>query len=142
MKNGLKIVKTTEPGLAAYKMVEKGAIINWFEITAPEGYFSINDKISDIMSTLRGKLVLMAFIAKVFKSSKKGKPAKKGKKGEVKAAGFELKMNDGIMKMLGGFSIARIAGMLGMAGDMAPTVTKEDLLAVNAKLNKVKKPRK
>ena len=32
-----------------YIMKETGDVINWFEIDMPEGYFSINDKLSDIM---------------------------------------------------------------------------------------------
>ena len=38
-----------------YIMKETGDVINWFEIDMPEGYFSINDKLSDIMATTRGK---------------------------------------------------------------------------------------
>jgi beta-galactosidase len=40
------------------------------------------------------------------------------------------------MQMLGGFSILRLSSMVGMAGI---TITKEQLLDINAKLNKVKK---
>ncbi|MBE6886898.1 MAG: glycoside hydrolase family 2 protein [Ruminococcaceae bacterium] len=131
-----KLNKVAQPN-PAYRMVEKGAIINWFDITAPEGYFSINDKISDIMATVQGKMLFMGMAAKMFAS--KGKD---GKEGGVKAAGFDLKMNDGLMKMMGGFSIARIAGMIGLMGEGGPTITKEDLLAINAQLNKIKKPNK
>ena len=41
--------------------------------------------------------------------------------------------------MLGGFTVLRMTSMLGMANI---SFTKEELLAVNAKLNKIKKPRK
>jgi len=43
------------------------------------------------------------------------------------------------MQMLGGFSILRMSSMVGMANI---TVTKEELLTVNARLNKIKKPTK
>ena len=135
-KDESRINKVAEPN-PAYRMVEKGAIINWFDITAPEGYFSINDKIADIMATMQGKMLFMGMAAKMFAS--KGKD---GKEGGVKAAGFDLKMNDGLMKMMGGFSIARMAGMIGMMGEGGPTITKDDLLAINAQLNKIKKPKK
>jgi polar amino acid transport system substrate-binding protein len=39
-----------------YRLKEKGAILNWFDVDAPEGRFSLNDKLGDIMTTLRGKL--------------------------------------------------------------------------------------
>ena len=41
-----------------------------------------------------------------------------------------------MMQMLGGFTILRISGMVGMMG---VNLTKEDLLDLNAKLNKIKK---
>ncbi|MBP1554161.1 MAG: glycoside hydrolase family 2 protein, partial [Oscillospiraceae bacterium] len=135
-KDESKINKVAQPN-PAYRMVEKGAIINWFDITAPEGYFSINDKISDIMATVQGKMLFMGMAAKLFAS--KGKD---GKEGGVKAAGFDLKLNDGLFKMMGGFTIARMAGMMSLMGEGGPTITKEDLLAINAKLNKIKKPNK
>jgi len=50
--------------------------------------------------------------------------------------GFE--MNDSMMQMLGGFTVLRLSGMIGMMG---VELTKEDLLALNAKLNKIKKPK-
>ena len=44
-----------------YIMKETGDVINWFEIDMPEGYFSINDKLSDIMATARGKMFMISF---------------------------------------------------------------------------------
>jgi beta-galactosidase len=40
------------------------------------------------------------------------------------------------MQMLGGFSILRLSSLMSMAG---LTFTKEQLLDINAKLNKIKK---
>ena len=42
----------------AYRLVEQGAVLNWFDITEKEGYCSLNTKIGDIMGTLRGKSLL------------------------------------------------------------------------------------
>ncbi len=112
-----------------YRLKEKNAVINWFEINVKEGYFSINDKISDITKTLRGKLILLGLVKKIMPKKKKGE------KGGV-MGGFE--MNDTMMQMLGGFTILRISGMIGMMGT---NLTKEDLLAINKKLNRVKKPK-
>ncbi len=113
----------------AYRLKEKGAILNWFDITEPEGYLSLNDKMSDIMATLQGKLLLGGLMMKFMP---------KNKKGNMEAMGFEL--NDSMMSMLGGFTILR---MLGMAGGMLGIeVSKEELLELNAKLNKIKRPKK
>ena len=47
-------------------------------------------------------------------------------------------MNSGVMDMISSFTILRFTGMLGMRN---VTFTKEELLKMNAKLNKIKKPR-
>ncbi len=113
-----------------YVLKEKGAILNWFDITEPEGYLSLNDTIGTIMSTLQGKMLMGAMMLKMMP---------KGKDGEKpKAMGFEL--NDNMMSMIMGFTIIRVLNMAG--GMMGLTVTKEELLDLNAKLNKIKRPKK
>jgi len=125
-----KIVKVEEFN-SAYRLQEKGAILNWFDITEVEGHFSLNDKISDIMATMQGKLLFMGMVAKLM--------PKKGEKAE--GAGFDLgEMDKGaMMQMMGGFTVLRLTGMMGMMG---VNPTKEQLLDLNAKLNKIKKPKK
>ena len=122
-----------------YVLVEKGAVLNWFDIDAPEGRFSLNDKISDIMSCWRGKLW---FAGVGMKLKKKMKANKKGD-GEKKSGGFDVDLKggsgSGIMQMLGGFSVLRLSSMMGM---MNISFTKEELLKMNKKLNRIKKPRK
>ena len=113
-----------------YRLVEKGAVLNWFDIDAPEGRFSLNDKISDIMSTLFGKLWFIRTMLKV----KNKMP--KNKNGKSEAAGFEL--GDGIMQMMGGFTVLRLTSMMGM---MNVSFTKEELLKMNKQLNRIRKPK-
>ena len=48
-------------------------------------------------------------------------------------------MNDSMMQMMGGFTMIRLAGMI---GTMGINLTKEQLLAMNAQLNQIKKPAK
>ncbi len=110
----------------SYRLREKGAVLNWFDITEPEGYLSLNSKMSDIMATLRGKMLLGGLFLKI-------KGAMKGGEG---GSGFE--MTDGIMQMMGGFTLLRLTGMMGM---MNVSFTKEELLDMNAKLNKIKAPK-
>ena len=117
------VINKVEKFDESYRMREKTAILNWFDITAPEGYFSLNDKIEDILKTTRGTLLFMGLFGKMIP-----------KKGEKVMGGFE--MNDSMMKMLGGFTVLRLAGMV---GTMGLKLTKEDLLDLNAKLNKIKK---
>ena len=104
-----------------YRMKEKGAILNWFDITMPEGYFSLNDKLSDIMANEQGRAFFMGVMGKLMP----GKMADQ-------AAG-----NGGaMMQMLGSFTVVRMVGLMGAAG---LKMTKEELLAINAELNKIKK---
>ena len=128
------IRKVDEPNME-YVLVEKGAVLNWFDIDAPEGRFSLNDKISDIMATKRGKLWLIGMALKLKKKMSAGK------KGEKKSGGFDVDLKGGngadMMQMLGGFSVLRLTGMMGM---MNVSFTKEELLKMNKKLNRIKKP--
>lgn len=113
-----------------YIMKETGDVINWFEIDMPEGYFSINDKLSDIMATTGGKMFMISFGARLMKKMK-GAGGKEGG-----GAGFE--MNDGMMKMMSGFTVKRLLSLMGMAGEGA-AMTKEEMLEINRQLNKIKK---
>ncbi len=112
-----------------YRLKEKNAIINWFEVSMPAGRLSLNSKMSEIMATFRGKLVIMSFFMKMMPKKKKGE---KGGMGD-----FEMN-KDQMMQMLGGFTVLRLSGMVGMMGI---TLTKEDLLRMNKKLNKIKVPK-
>ena len=104
-----------------YRLKEKGAILNWFDITEVEGYLSINDKMSDIMATEGGKALISNMMGSFM-----------GGKGE--ASGF--KVTPEMMKMMGGFTMIRLCGLLGTANIK---ITKEQLLALNSALNKIKK---
>ena len=52
------------------------------------------------------------------------------------AMGFE--MNEGMMSMMGGFTVLRLFTLMGGMMDMK--FTKEQLLGINAQLNQIKKP--
>jgi len=57
-----------------------------------------------------------------------------GEDGAPKAMGFEI--NASMMQMMGGFTLVRLIGMLGMTG-FKPT--REELLGFNAMLNQIPK---
>ena len=133
-----KIRKVDEMNMD-YVLVEKGAVLNWFDIDAPAGRFSLNDKISDIMSCLRGKLW---FAGMGMTLKKKMSAGKKDSKDDKKSGGFDVDLKGGnmggMMEMLGGFSVLRLSSMMGM---MNISFTKEELLKMNKQLNRIKKPK-
>ena len=126
------IIRKVETFNEEYRLREKGAILNWFDIDAPEGYLSLNDKMSDVISTIQGKMIFMGLVGKLMGG--KGK----GKDGKVEAMGFEV--GPEMMSMMGGFTVLRLFTLMG--GMMDVKFTKEELLELNAKLNKIKRPKK
>ena len=126
------VIRKVEEMNPDYILREKGAVLNWFDVEAPEGRFSLNDKISDIMSTLRGKLWFVKVGLKLKKQMSKNSTGKK-----KEAMGFEL--SEDMMKMMGGFTVLRLTGLIGM---LNITFTKDELLAMNKQLNRIRKPRK
>lgn len=121
-----------------YRMKEEGAVINWFEINTPVGYYSVNDTIGDIMQSFRGKLAMLkigAMLLKVLKgdSQPSDEPKKKKSKG---ASVMGFKPSKEMLQLGYGFTVKRVISMLG------GKFTKEQILKINAILNKVKKPKK
>ena len=112
-----------------YILKEKGAVLNWFDVETPEGRFSLNDKMSDIMSSFWGKLWFIKLGLKIKKSLSGG---------NNKAMG-DFEFNEGMMQMLGGFTVLRLTNLM---GNMNISWTKEELLKMNKQLNKIRKPKK
>ncbi|MBO5944282.1 MAG: glycoside hydrolase family 2 protein, partial [Clostridia bacterium] len=122
----------------AYVMKEEGQVINWFEINTPDGYLSINNTIGDIMSTFGGKLVMVKFLMMLKNSMGGGKKDDGEEKKGNMLSGFKVTpaMLKNVYGMAKGFTIKRVFSMLG------GSFTKEQILELNAKLNKVKAPKK
>lgn len=121
-----------------YRMKEEGAVINWFEINTPVGYYSVNDTIGDIMQSFRGKLAMLkigAMLLKVLKGD--SQPSDEPKKKKSKSASvMGFKPSKEMLQLGYGFTVKRVISMLG------GKFTKEQILKINAILNKVKKPKK
>ena len=115
-----------------YILKEEGMVLNWFEITEPEGYFSINDTIGDILKTLRGKI----FFVKILKKIKAQLSGPKDSKKEKDPSAASNTINKATMQLAMGFTVKRAISMIGAK------FTKEELLEINAKLNKIKRPKK
>ncbi len=125
------IIRKVETFRDDYRLKEKGAVLNWFDITEVEGHLSLNSKFGDIMATIPGKMLLMSLIAQ--KLPKGGNDEKKG------GFSFDMASIGGMMDMLSSFTLLRLTGMMGMVN---VSFTKEELLSINAKLNKIKAPKK
>ena len=108
----------------AYRLKEKNAILNWFDITEKEGCFSLNDKISDIMATDAGRAMLGQALQSL--SALGG-----GKQGGAP---------EGLMKMIGSFTVLRLFSMASLMDNKETKITKEMLLEFNRKLNEIAKP--
>lgn len=121
------VIKKVEAFNEAYRMKEEGAVINWFEINTPPGYYSVNDTIGDIISTFKGKI----FALKLVKILKKSLSASSGDKNGMSVVG--VKINKTMIEMAKGFTLKRALMMLG------GKVSKEDILKINDMLNKIKK---
>ena len=112
-----------------YRLSEKGAILNWFDITAPEGFYSLNNKISDIMESEEAGKVLTEFLTPLVAGMMGADTV-----GEEKEEDKENSSLNKIVDMMGSFTVLRLTSLLG-AGHVE--VTKEQLLDLNEQLNKV-----
>lgn len=117
-----RIVKVDEFN-NAYRMTETGDVLNWFEITAPEGFFSINDKMGDILENPAGREMMMG----IFKSMMK--------EGEENGG---MMNNAEMMKFLAGFTVKRMLSMVGTVGG-GKGIGKEEMLKLNSALNQIHK---
>ena len=104
----------------AYRLREKGAVLNWFDVTEPEGFFSLNDRIGDIAAVQEGRAVIDGLLARA---------------GGGTAAGFSI--TDSMREMANGFSVLRLINLMGASG---AAFTREELLEINRRLNRIKRP--
>ena len=102
-----------------YTLKEKGAVLNWFDITEPEGCLSLNDKVEVILASHEGDRVMAEFFSK------------------IQDAMPSQGMTADLMKMLGSFTLLRLTSMVAM---MDVTFTKEELLTLNRRLNRIRRP--
>ena len=107
----------------AYRLVEKGAVLNWFDITAPEGYLSLNDRMDTIMATEGGKAIMMGLLGPAMSAMTGGNMDAEESVGKM-------------MGMMGSFTVLRLTSLLGAAH---VEFTKEQLLALNDQLNQIAK---
>ena len=116
-------IRKVEKFNEAYILREKGAVLNWFDITEIEGYYSLNDELQEIMKAPEGQAMLMNMMTGIMSGSGQDTMIKPENMGQM-------------MGMMGSFTILRLMKLMGAANVQ---VTKEQMLAVNAELNKIKR---
>lgn len=116
------VIRKVEVFNEAYRLREKNAVLNWFDIAEKDGCLSLNDKISEIMAVPEGKRLILDMFSKL-------SPA-----GSGDAGSFSIHAD--MMQMLGGFTVLRLIGMM-EAGNVS--LSKEELLELNKRLNQVSK---
>ena len=114
------VIRKVDAFNESYRLREKGAVLNWFDVSEPEGRFSLNDRIGDICAVPQGKAVIDELLSKFSGGT---------------AAGFEI--TDGMREMMNGFTVLRMTSLMGTTGT---SPDKEALLSLNQKLNQIKKP--
>ena len=107
-----------------YRLREKGAVLNWFDITEVDGYFSLNDRLSDIVQTQEGAAFFKGLAGQMVKGL-----------GNTQVDSEQ--MGGMMMQMMGSFTVLRLTSLMGAANIK---FSKEQLLGINAQLNKIKKP--
>ncbi len=105
-------IRKVEEENPAYRLVEKGAVLNWWDITEVDGFCSLNSRLRDVIEGAgpEGTANLMA-----------------------KAVGAPLPV--AMLNMMNNMTVLRIIGLIG--GMMGGDISKETLMALNADLNKV-----
>ena len=106
------IRKVDEPN-PAYRLVEKGAVLNWWDIVEIDGYCSLNSRLKAVIESA-GEEATANMLAPFFG----GMPAQPA-----------------MLNMMNNMTVLRIIGLIG--GMMHIDVTKEQLLDLNAELNKI-----
>ena len=112
----------------AYRLVEQGAVLNWFDITEREGFLSLNSKLSSIMASPEAVDAFVAFLGSL-PSAEAGV--------SMNVAGM-MSASSPMAAMMGGFTALRMIGMAGSMGLKDPT--KEQLLELNEKFNAIPDP--
>lgn len=119
------VIKKVKKPYSKYSLGETTKnVANWFDkdgkeiqMTFNEEYFSIKDKIKDIMANEQGKILIDKMIESMM----------------TKVEENGISIPKGAMKMVAGFSIERIAKLL---GDKLPI---EAVVSINEQLQKIKK---
>ena len=115
------VIRKVEKPNEDYILKEQGAVLNWFDVSAPEGFLSLNDKIETILKSKEGKALFESISAKM--------------KAKMKDGSFPAPSRE-MYSMLGSFSLLRFTSLVSM---MDVKFDKEELLSINERLNRIPK---
>ncbi|MEE1032149.1 MAG: glycoside hydrolase family 2 TIM barrel-domain containing protein [Ruminococcus sp.] len=107
------VIRKVETENPAYRLVEKGAVLNWWDITEIDGYCSLNSRLKTVIEAV-GTEVTGQLLAP-FMGGFAAQPA--------------------TLNMMNNMTVLRIIGLIG--GTLGMEMTKESLLELNAKLNAI-----
>lgn len=102
-----------------YKLKETGDLLNWFEVNMPDGYFSINDKIANIIKSEEGKVFIINLVKELLPEQ---------------TAGADEEQT---LMMMGNYTVQRFVGLI--VPMMKMDYGRDELLELNENLNKIKK---
>ncbi len=103
-----------------YRLREKTILLNWYEVSTPEGFYSLNDKLGDIMRSEAGKQLFLSLADGIM----------------AKGGGSGRQVNENMMAMLGDFTFLNL---LGMMSSKENALSRDQLLELNEKLNHIPK---
>lgn len=105
-----------------YRLHEKGVLLNWFDITQPEGRFSLNDKIRDLLANGAAARYVRDFVDSAMRSLQQDG------------------QQESFMNMVEGLTLLRMSDLLVQMQPEGKKLTKQQLLELNHTLNGIAKP--
>ena len=116
------LIRKVDTFYEPYRLKEEGVLLNWFDLTQPEGHFSLNDKISDLLANESAAHCVQDFLGVAMQSVQQG--------GQPES----------FMEMIGGFTLLRLCNLLVQMQPEGEKLTKQQLLQWNHALNRIVKP--
>ncbi len=117
------VIRKVEQENPDYRLKENWIVLNWNEITECEGRFSLNDKLSDLMKKTSGWIWFMRFFGLII-----GKMAGRDPEGKTRDTGT----------IRFGWDM-RLLSYIGIFAKLGIRFSKEDLLNLNERLNRIRK---
>ncbi|MGM9537324.1 MAG: glycoside hydrolase family 2 protein [Candidatus Onthomonas sp.] len=105
-----------------YRLKETGEVLLWCNVTAPGGYFSLNDKLKDVLAVPEGKQLFESVVSGFATEA------------ERKTAG--MFMDPSMMQVVGSYTLLRITAAMETAGAV---LAKDQLIRLNTRLNHIRK---
>ena len=116
------LIRKVDTFYEPYRLKENGVLLNWFDLTQPEGHFSLNDKISDLLANEAAAHCVQDFLGTAMQAVQQG--------GQPES----------FMKMIGGFTLLRLCNLLVQMQPEDKKLTRQQLLQWNHALNRIAKP--